>query len=194
MTGSIASSFTSMSRALDSFIATLERIGFRKPPVDVIYDALRKRGALEGCWKDPDFHCFSQYPLVVRIAPVVTAIESQASNGGFPQLLWNTFAHWWELIEDGIAAYGTLGLDQQSGALRQVRTTLEKLEPVCLVRIQEYAITRDFGQFGEWMKEAAPHFPPQTTALFFHDSARDRIKGRFLRAHLREILSAINGA
>src|SRR5262245_50347523 len=79
--------------------------------VDRIYEVLESKGALKKYWLHPDFDCFARFAPEVREIMATMALESQLSNGGPSQLLWNCKAHWRTMLDLAKNGYRRFGLD-----------------------------------------------------------------------------------
>lgn len=60
-------------------------------------------------WTSPDFDAYSNAPIELRMFLSMDKLEAEISNGGSPQLLWNTFYHWGKLLDDCEIGYGLIG-------------------------------------------------------------------------------------
>jgi hypothetical protein len=77
--------------------------------VKKIYAALERKGALGRYWLHPDFDCFAPFAKEVREIMATVAVESELSNGGPSQLLWNCKAHWRTLLDLAESGYRRFG-------------------------------------------------------------------------------------
>jgi len=118
-------------------------------------------------WTSPDFDCYHETPIELRVFVAMRKLEAEISNGGLPQLLWNTFYHWRELLNDCETAYGLMGADVQRDAIQAFRALFLVHEAECSKYVSRCIQERDFSYFDKWCKYGAPRMGSEREKLFW---------------------------
>jgi hypothetical protein len=79
----------------------------------------------------PDPGCHESVPAEVRAIIFTSIVEGEISNGGLPQLLWNTFEQWRAVLNDAEMGYRLFGAAQHEEAIRDFRSLFMAFEDEC---------------------------------------------------------------
>ncbi len=162
-----------------------------------LYDEIDKACDLSLYWNHPDFHCFRQFSPETRMWFAMNAVEAEISNGGLPQLLWNTHAHWRDLLVDALFGYSSIGAHQYSHAISEVMcffTVLEQKLPNAPENTTissgplDGLVIHPLGQWGESVKSETPE---KIEELFYKVQTIDPLKCAVLERTFHERINEI---
>lgn len=116
---------------------------------------------------NPAAECHVAVPAELRAVIFTGLVEGEISNGGLPQLLWNTFHHWQAVLDDAEMGYRLFGATRHQDGIRQFRTLFANFEHEC----QRYM---EQSTCGEWCRHGYTVMKSEHEDLFFSDQGRQR--------------------
>lgn len=136
--------------------------------VEKIYNYFQSKYPQGPSWQESSFHCFRQDPLELKLLIFHDEIEDEISNGGLPQLLWNCFGCWRELLTISKTGYELIGALDQAAAIPVFFEILLANERDCISYMQK--AEDDFKWFGEWCCDADERMDNVIEELFYSNS------------------------
>lgn len=121
-------------------------------------------------WTSSSFDCFRDVPLELRMVVATDKVEGEITNGGLPQLLWNVFFHWRQVLADSESGYELIGAILQRDAIREFRTLFERYEEECRSYIDRCISEQEFDYFNKWCDYGAAVMSSDSERLFYTDS------------------------
>lgn len=158
-----------------------------------VYEWFQNRFPEGPQWTSPDFKCFIDAPLELRILIMMDTVEGEIATGGLPQLLWNVFFHWRRVLEDCETGYEMTGAIPQRNAVREYRALFEHHEDECRSYIERCIQEDRFEYFNEWCSYGREVMESPTERLFHTDSGVYEQRLRWLADNedrLAEIMAA----
>ena len=115
---------------------------------DLIYEWLFAHYPDGPRWIDPDFDAYRNVPIEIGMISAFDAIESNMSNGGWAQVLWNCYGCWREMISIAKQGYALIEATDQVLALDELQRICELNAGDCAAAMSvEDGTTRNFGEF-----------------------------------------------
>lgn len=157
-----------------------------------IYDWFEQRHPDCGRWTDPEFHCYQDAPLELRVVLMTNRVEVDVANGGLPQLLWNCCFHWRIVLQDAASGYRLFGAPEHEAAIAEFQQLFERFEPACRLKVEECIRTQDFALFGEWCAFAREELSSDRESLFYE--VGDELRMKWLRLREKDLLRLMRDA
>jgi hypothetical protein len=130
-----------------------------------------------------DVECHRTIAPELRAVLFTSIVEGEISNGGLPQLLWNTFHHWRAVLDDAEMGYQLFGATQHCEAIRVFRTLFERYGSECRHYMEQSSC-------GEWCGYAYDLMKSQHQKLFFTDSGYQKRKA-WIAANEQRLLQLV---
>lgn len=151
-----------------------------------IFDWFERRYPDAGEWTNPRFHCYQDAPAALRAVIMTQRVESDLTNSGLPQLLWNCFHHWRVVLRDAAEGYGRFGATEAVAAIAEFQALFERFEPVCRPLVEACGRTQDFSLFGRWCESAAAELRSDREEVCVREG--ERCRAEWLRSHGSELV------
>jgi hypothetical protein len=92
---------------------------------------------------NPDPECHVTVPAPLRAIVFTSLVEGEISNGGLPQLLWNTFRQWRAVLDDAEMGYRLFDATKHEEAIADFRSMFAAFEDECRQHMEQSTC-------GEW--------------------------------------------
>ena len=102
----------------------------------------------------PDPGCHATVPAEVRAIIFTSMVEGEISNGGLPQLLWNTFEQWRSVLDDAEMGYRLFGAMRHEQAISDFRLLFTAFEDECRRHLEQSSCGTWCGYGNRVMKTA----------------------------------------
>jgi hypothetical protein len=116
---------------------------------------------------NPDAECHRTVAPELRTILFTSNVEGEISNGGLPQLLWNTFHHWRAVLDDAEMGYQLFGATQHCEAIREFRALFQRYEQECRHYMEHSSCS-------EWCEYGNNVMKSQHKKLFFSDAGYEK--------------------
>ncbi len=133
-------------------------------------------------WTDPEFDCFADLPTELREIALCEVFEMQISNGGLPQLLWNTMNHWRVLLDQCLRSYMRMEFVTEAQAVIEFQELFERWEGRCQNHIRKRIDDNDPRQFSVWCEISREALSSPKEAFFYSTSDLDERRSKWIEA------------
>ena len=137
---------------------------------DLIYNWLNRHYPEGPGWQDPDFDCYGDAPIEIKMISAFDAVEYNIGNGGWSQVLWNCFGCWRKLLEIAAEGYTLIGAPERADALRELYVLCERDEKECEKVIYTDTPSEDTEDFAEFTRRSYGVTGNDWQRLFWFDS------------------------
>jgi len=127
-------------------------------------------------FRDVDYHGYDAVPRNIRMFLSMRVLESEITNGGLAQFLWNVFFHWRVIAEDCAFAYAAIGAKPQAEAMPEIIRILATQEANCGEYVARCIASKDFSEFQAWCAVGESVMDLALEPLFYDSDALDTLR------------------